>query len=155
MDKYPDNTMISFDGALRVGCNGLETGLPRVLGVTKSVDVHMSRDGVVVVCHDAVLKRLYGVDGTVDSLDWEGGLDQLRTVREPHSPMITFRQLLEKMVSAEGANGVGNGLGGGNRPTSWSDTWVLMDIKVYPFGNEVGTCRRVRRGPRGRTEEPD
>ena len=50
----------------------------------------MSLDGIVVICHDALLKRLYGVEATVSSLPWENGLDQLRTIREPHSPMLTF-----------------------------------------------------------------
>jgi phosphatidylglycerol phospholipase C len=92
-----------------------------------AVDVHMSSDGVVVICHDALLKRLYGVDKAVTSLPWKDGLDQLRTIREPPSPMLRFRQLLEKVVSAEKANGATG------TSTSWTDTWILMDIKVcYP-----------------------
>jgi hypothetical protein len=73
-----------------------------------------------------VLKRIYGVEGTVSSLPWKNGLDRLCTIREPHSPMITFRQFLEKLVSAESING---GLARSER-TSWSDAWILMDIKV-------------------------
>jgi hypothetical protein len=87
----------------------------------------MSLDGVVVICHDALLKRLYGVDATVDSLPWENGLDQLRTIREPHSPMLTFRQLLGKIVSAKLIDKIANGVNG---RTAWSDAWILMDIKV-------------------------
>ena len=90
------------------------------------VDVHMSKDGVVVICHDALLKRIYGVDAEVSSLPWENGLDQLRTVREPHSPMLTFRQLLYKLAAAKEGNGSIHGTEG----TKWSDTWILMDIKV-------------------------
>ena len=85
----------------------------------------MSKDGVVVICHDALLKRIYGVEAEVTSLPWEGGLDQLRTIREPHSPMLTFRQLLEKFAAAKEGNGSIQGTG-----TKWSDTWILMDIKV-------------------------
>ena len=89
-----------------------------------TVDVHMSLDGVVVICHDALLKRLYGVDAEVTSLPWKNGLDQLRTIREPHSPMLTFRQLCQKIATGKSANGVC-----GTR-TSWKDVWILMDIKV-------------------------
>jgi hypothetical protein len=86
----------------------------------------MSLDGVVVICHDANLKRLYGVDATVSSLPWENGLDQLRTIREPPSPMLTFRQLLEKIASAK-AKKVSDGT---RQRTAWKDAWILMDIKV-------------------------
>lgn len=86
----------------------------------------MSLDGIVVICHDALLKRLYGVDADVSSLPWKNGLDQLRTIREPHCPMLLFRQLLLKIASAEGANGVG----AESERTAWKDAWILMDIKV-------------------------
>ena len=114
------------------------------------VDVHMSLDGVVVICHDALLQRLYGVDAEVTSLPWKNGLDRLRTIREPHSPMLKFRQLCEKIAIAEGANGVG-----GTR-TAWKDAWILMDIKVCAIlyakdpwhilrhGNIVGRVRLMR-----------
>ena len=94
------------------------------------VDVHLSLDGVVVICHDALLKRLYGVDAEVSSLPWKDGLDQLRTIREPHSPMLTFRQLLEKLTSTESANGTANGADRTSQRTAWKDAWILMDIKV-------------------------
>ena len=88
--------------------------------------MHLSLDGVVVICHDALLKRVYGVDATVTSLPWKNGLDQLRTIREPRSPMLRFRQLCEELASVEDANGVG-----GTR-TAWKDAQILMDIKVCP-----------------------
>ena len=84
----------------------------------------------MVLCHDALLKRLYGVDAEVTSLPWKNGLDQLRTIREPHSPMLTFRQLLEKLSSTDPTNVFANGVGDVSRKTAWKDTWVLMDIKV-------------------------
>lgn len=94
------------------------------------VDVHLSSDGVVVICHDALLKRLYGVDAEVSSLPWKDGLDQLRTIREPHSPMLTFRQVLEKLASAESTNGTVDAVEATRQRTAWKDAWILMDIKV-------------------------
>lgn len=94
------------------------------------MDVHLSSDGVVVLCHDALLKRLYGVDDEVSSMPWKGGLDQLRTIREPHCPMLTFRQFLYKIVDARGKNGFGNVARGASRGTHWADAWIIMDIKV-------------------------
>ena len=92
----------------------------------------MSLDGVVVICHDDLLKRLYGVEGKVSSLPWKGGLDQLRTVREPHSPMLTFRQLLEMLAYSKTEDEFKDNVSA--RPsTKWGDTWILMDIKVPYF----------------------
>ena len=39
---YPENTMLSFREAVKVGCDALE------------MDVHETRDGRLVVIHDAV-----------------------------------------------------------------------------------------------------
>jgi hypothetical protein len=94
----------------------------------------MSLDGIVVICHDALLKRLYGVDATVSSLPWKNGLDQLRTIREPRSPMLRFRQFCEKVASGEAANG---GVAGEGRRTAWKDAWILMDVKVPLWGGEA------------------
>lgn len=42
---YPENTMLAFRKAMKAGCNGIET------------DVQMSKDGVLVICHDELLDR--------------------------------------------------------------------------------------------------
>ncbi len=47
----PENTTIAFDHGMSCGADGLE------------FDVHLSRDGVVVVHHDDTLERTTGVDG--------------------------------------------------------------------------------------------
>lgn len=52
----PENTMLAFVKAMALGVTHLET------------DVHASRDGVAVLCHDADLKRIAGRDVRVDQL---------------------------------------------------------------------------------------
>ena len=47
----PENTIVAFDHGLACGADGLE------------FDVHLSRDGVVVVHHDETLERTTGVAG--------------------------------------------------------------------------------------------
>ncbi|CZT08836.1 uncharacterized protein RCO7_03493 [Rhynchosporium graminicola] len=47
---YPENSMGAFKGAVEVGAHAIET------------DVHLSRDGVVVLSHDATLKRCFGLE---------------------------------------------------------------------------------------------
>lgn len=61
----PENTLLAFDYGLSLGADGLE------------FDVHLSRDGVVVVHHDAVLDRTTNARGPVGSLtaDELGRLD--------------------------------------------------------------------------------
>src|SRR6187549_1906467 len=49
----PENTMRAFDNGLALGADGLE------------LDVHLSRDGVVVVHHDARLGRTANLTGHV------------------------------------------------------------------------------------------
>jgi len=52
----PENTIVSFDHGLSLGADGLE------------FDVHLSRDGVVVVHHDATLDRTTGSRGRLAAL---------------------------------------------------------------------------------------
>src|SRR4029453_19165367 len=47
----PENTIAAFDNGLALGADGLE------------LDVHRSRDGVVVVHHDRLLDRTTGATG--------------------------------------------------------------------------------------------
>ena len=49
----PENTIVSFDHGVSLGADGLE------------LDVHLSRDGVVVVHHDATLERTTGAQGPI------------------------------------------------------------------------------------------
>jgi glycerophosphoryl diester phosphodiesterase len=50
----PENTLPAFDNALALGVDGLE------------LDVHLSRDGVVVVHHDGRLERTTNLAGPID-----------------------------------------------------------------------------------------
>lgn len=62
--KYPENTMASFIAALEIGVDGLE------------FDVHLSKDGEIVVIHDANLSRTTNGQGYVEDSTFE----QLRTL---------------------------------------------------------------------------
>jgi glycerophosphoryl diester phosphodiesterase len=52
----PENTLLAFDHGLSLGADGLE------------LDVHLSRDGVVVVHHDATLDRTTSGRGSLSAL---------------------------------------------------------------------------------------
>src|SRR5215208_1537916 len=49
----PENTIAAFDNGLALGADGLE------------LDVHLSRDGVVVVHHDRTLERTTNLSGPI------------------------------------------------------------------------------------------
>jgi glycerophosphoryl diester phosphodiesterase len=55
---HPENTLPAFQAALDVGADILET------------DVHLSRDGEVIISHDPVLDRVAGRPGAVRDLTW-------------------------------------------------------------------------------------
>lgn len=50
---YPENTMLAFRKAIEIGADGIE------------LDVHLSKDGQVMIIHDEALKRTTGLDGVV------------------------------------------------------------------------------------------
>ena len=50
---YPENTMLSFEKALEMGATGIET------------DVHLTKDGVLVLIHDEMVNRTTNGEGFV------------------------------------------------------------------------------------------
>ena len=57
--KYPENTMLAFEKAAEAGCDEIE------------LDVHVTKDGQVVVCHDEVLGHAVDGEGVVKDHTWE------------------------------------------------------------------------------------
>ncbi|TPX26836.1 hypothetical protein DIZ76_012299 [Coccidioides immitis] len=108
--KFPENTMSAFMHAVEVGAHAIET------------DIHLSRDGVVVLSHDATLKRCFGVDKRVIDCDWKC-LSALRTVKPPHRPMPRLIDLLEYIAAPERAN-----------------VWIILDIKADNNAHNVITA---------------
>ncbi|HEX6274722.1 MAG TPA: glycerophosphodiester phosphodiesterase [Polyangiaceae bacterium] len=52
--ERPENTLVSFQRALELGADALET------------DVHLTADGAVVACHDPHGERVAGVSGVIE-----------------------------------------------------------------------------------------
>lgn len=50
---YPENTILAFEKAAEMGADAIET------------DVHLSKDGKLVICHDESVLRTTGFDGLV------------------------------------------------------------------------------------------
>lgn len=51
--EYPENTMLAFEKAIEMGCDGIET------------DVHLSKDGALVLIHDETVDRTTSAKGYV------------------------------------------------------------------------------------------
>jgi len=95
----PENSMLAFRKAVEVGAHAIET------------DLHLSKDGAVVLTHDLSLKRTFGLDSNVCDHDWSI-LSTLSSIREPHEPMIRLVDLLEYL----------------NEP-GLEHVWIMLDIK--------------------------
>jgi glycerophosphoryl diester phosphodiesterase len=103
----PENTLLAFDHGLSLGADGLE------------FDVHLSRDGVVVVHHDAMLDRttsgrgpltaltadeLARVDAAAHFPGFEGAAGGIPTLREvlrryPNARMIIELKLNDPILA--------------------------------------------------------
>ena len=57
--EYPENTLLSFTKALEAGCEGME------------FDVHLSRDGEIVIIHDETINRTGDKRGKVKDMTYE------------------------------------------------------------------------------------
>ncbi|KAI1113925.1 PLC-like phosphodiesterase [Nemania sp. NC0429] len=107
----PENTMAAFRAATETGVDAVET------------DLHLTRDGVIVLCHDETLERCYGNKSKVRDLDWSE-ISQLRTLREPHEPMPRLIDLLEYLDQPK-----------------LEDVWLMLDIKTHDDAEEM--MRRI------------
>lgn len=57
--KYPENTMLAFEKAVAIGVDGIE------------LDVHLTKDGEIVIIHDEDIKRTCDGEGLVKDMTLE------------------------------------------------------------------------------------
>lgn len=81
----PENTRMAFDLALAAGASHLET------------DVHASKDGVAVICHDAELSRIASLSASVAELTFA----ELRALSLPNGQrLMSLAEALEALPHA-------------------------------------------------------
>ncbi|KAK0735651.1 PLC-like phosphodiesterase [Apiosordaria backusii] len=97
---YPENSMLAFEEAIKAGAHAIET------------DVHLSKDGVVVLSHDPTLKRCFSLPTPISSLTWPY-LSTLLTTAPPHVPLARLSDLLSYLSLP-----------------ALSHIWILIDIKT-------------------------
>ena len=82
--RYPENTMLAFQKAIETGCDGIE------------LDIHVSRDGKIVVIHDETVNRTTNGTGFVKDMDY-AELRALDAGKGEHIPSIEeYFDLVEK-----------------------------------------------------------
>ncbi|KAI0722667.1 PLC-like phosphodiesterase [Earliella scabrosa] len=89
--RFPENTLASFEAAIRDGAEGIES------------DVHVSVDDVVIMFHDPSVDRVTDGTGRIRERLWygEGGMHQLRTVKEPRQSLATFEETVQLLMKPE------------------------------------------------------
>jgi len=95
---FPENTLASFEAAFRDGAEGIES------------DVHVSADDVVIMFHDPSLERTTNGTGLIRNQNWygEGGMEHVRTKKEPIQPVPTFDQTIELLMKPENRHALFN-----------------------------------------------
>jgi glycerophosphoryl diester phosphodiesterase len=73
--RYPENTLVAVEGAIRAGARYVE------------VDIQLSRDRVPVLFHDATLERVCGVPGSVG----DHTVDELKRLRASEFNRFGYR----------------------------------------------------------------
>ncbi|KAG6867478.1 hypothetical protein C0993_002301 [Termitomyces sp. T159_Od127] len=89
--RFPENTLASFEAAIRDGAEGIES------------DVHVSADNVVVMFHDPALERTTNGKGQIKDLNWHGadGMAHLRTIKTPQQAIPTFAETIALLMRPE------------------------------------------------------
>lgn len=121
--ELPENTMESFSRAIELGADALE------------IDVHMSRDGVVVVAHDEHGQRMAGEGAYIRATQWSAlrGWDVGRTFvhSTPESSGVSAGAY--RMPMLEDVLG------------TFKDTFINIDIKQLHADAVPQTVRSVIR----------
>ena len=77
--KYPENTMLAFEGALKLSVNGIE------------LDVHKTKDGKLAAIHDEIIDRTFLGNGLVKDYD-------LRDLKKLENRDEKFRENIDSII---------------------------------------------------------
>ncbi|KAH8834241.1 PLC-like phosphodiesterase [Flagelloscypha sp. PMI_526] len=98
--RYPENTLASFEAAIRDGAEGIESGNPNRILLSY---VHVSADNVVIMFHDPALDRTTDTTGLIRERSWHGenGMERAKTIKLPRQGIPTFAQTLDLLMKPE------------------------------------------------------
>lgn len=81
-DLYPENTMLAFSKAIENGFDGIET------------DVHKTKDGILVLCHDEKINRTSNGKGYIKDLTYKE-LCEFNFGKDDFQKIPLLKELLE------------------------------------------------------------
>lgn len=89
--RYPENTLASFEAAIRDGAEGIES------------DIYCSLDEVLIMHHDPELGRATDSTGSIKERVWYGkdGMVHVRTIKEPKQSIPTFIETIDLLMKPE------------------------------------------------------
>ena len=82
-DQYSENTMLAFSKAIESGFDGIET------------DVHKTKDGVLVLCHDEKINRTSDGKGYIKDMTYEELCAYNFGIKENPQRIPLLKELLE------------------------------------------------------------
>lgn len=82
-DQYSENTMLAFEKAIECGFDGIET------------DVHKTKDGVLVLCHDEKIDRTSDGKGYIKDMTYEELCTYNFGTKENPQKIPLLKELLE------------------------------------------------------------
>lgn len=88
---YTENTLISLENAISVGADGLES------------DVRLTKDGEVIMMHDASFNRTTNGTGLVIDRNWNGYVEYLKT-KDGAFNIPRFQDVLNLLKKQENKN---------------------------------------------------
>ncbi|SCV72746.1 BQ2448_4283 [Microbotryum intermedium] len=97
---FPENTLASFEAAIRDGAEGIESGKSR-LWTRARTNVHITEDSEIVMFHDPHLDRTTNGTGRIQTQKYYGVLDKLVTNKSPQQKIPTFRETIELLMRPE------------------------------------------------------
>lgn len=77
--KYPENTLLAFQKAIEYGADGIE------------LDVHLTKDKKIVVCHDETIDRTFNGKGDIAKMNF----DELRKYDSHGQKIPTLEEVFE------------------------------------------------------------
>ncbi|CAG8521368.1 6403_t:CDS:2, partial [Scutellospora calospora] len=88
--KYPENTIVSLEQAIKIGADGIES------------DVRITKDGQVIMMHDTTLDRTTNGSGNVDERNWNGYIEYLKIENDENVPKL--QEVLDLLKRKENKN---------------------------------------------------
>ncbi|KAG8914799.1 hypothetical protein FRC00_010711 [Tulasnella sp. 408] len=100
---FPENSLASFEAAIRDGAEGIESVQLRLVDTDNVHSLDVTRLACSVMFHDPSLERTTNMKAIIRESNWHGddGIHQARTRKSPVQAIPTFAQSIELLMKPE------------------------------------------------------